>query len=254
VGLSTILVADDSKVVQRVAERLLAAGGYQVALASDGTEALAWLASGRPDLIISDVNMPGRSSYEICRYVRAHPTLSTIPLLLISGFVDTEATRQAEACGANEILKKPLNETLLRKWVAELLTRPSAPPDASAGPPGCPSAVPDPRGSIAELTAAQAADGALQAFQRTIANVKRPEEALAEKRAERDRLTQQLAAARQNSERLQGLESRLAQEQVRSTDLARRLQEAERATAEARSRAETLSRTMAEIARLAGQP
>jgi CheY-like chemotaxis protein len=251
--MPTILVADDSKVVQRVAERLLTAGGYRVTLVSDGEEAVAWLASGRPDLIISDVNMPGRSGYEICRYVRAHPSLGDTPLLLISGFVDTEAARQAEACGANEILKKPLNETLLRKRVAELLARPSAPPVASAGPPGSPAATPDPPGSIAEPTAAQVADGALQAFQRTIANVKRLEEALAEERAERDRLTQQLAAARKDSERLQGLESRLAQEQARSADLAQRLQEAERATAEARSRAETLSRTMAEIARLAGQ-
>jgi CheY-like chemotaxis protein len=251
--MSTILVADDSKVVQRVAERLQAAGGYQVALASDGNEALAWLASGRPDLIISDVNMPGRSGYEICRYVRNRPALAGIPLLLISGFVDAEAVRQAEIYGANEILKKPLSETHLRKRVAELLTRPSALPVASAGPPGSPSAVPDSRGSVAALTAAQVADGALQAFQRTIANVKRLEEALAEERAERERLTQQLAAARQNSERLQGLESRLAQEQARSVDLAQRLQEAERATAEARSRAETLSHTMAEIARLAGQ-
>ncbi len=102
-----VLVADDSLTVLKVAERLLTDAGFEVSLATSGEEAVAWLATQRPDLIISDVIMPDKSGYDVCNFVRSHAGLEEVPVLLISGIIDEEVNRQAEVCGADGVLKKP---------------------------------------------------------------------------------------------------------------------------------------------------
>ena len=116
-----ILVADDSIAVRKVAERLLTEAGLGVTLAANGEEAMAYLAKDRADVIVSDVIMPDKSGYEVCAFVRNSSSLSTIPVLLISGIVNDEVTKQAEACRADGVLKKPFQGTSLKDKVLELL-------------------------------------------------------------------------------------------------------------------------------------
>lgn len=118
-----ILIADDSIAVRKVAERLLTEAGLGVTLAANGEEALAFLAKDRPDVIVSDVIMPDKSGYEICAFVRGNSALAATPVLLISGIVNEEVTKQAEACRADGILKKPFQGTSLKDKVLELLAR-----------------------------------------------------------------------------------------------------------------------------------
>lgn len=118
-----ILVADDSIAVRKVAERLLTEAGLGVTLAANGEEALAYLAKERPDVIVSDVIMPDKSGYEVCAFVRGHSALSATPVLLISGIVNGEVTKQADLCRANGVLKKPFQGTSLKDRVLELLAR-----------------------------------------------------------------------------------------------------------------------------------
>jgi CheY-like chemotaxis protein len=124
-----VLIADDSMAVRKVAERLLVQAGHEVALASSGEEALAWLAKEKADVIISDVIMPGRSGYDVCTFVRSQTGLADTPVLLISGIVNDEVTKQVELCRANGVLKKPFQGSSLQDKVKELLARrePSAP-------------------------------------------------------------------------------------------------------------------------------
>ena len=89
-----ILVADDSIAVRKVAERLLTEAGLGVTLAANGEEALALLAKEVPDLIVSDVIMPDKSGYEVCAFVRGQAALAKTPVLLISGIVNDEVTKQ----------------------------------------------------------------------------------------------------------------------------------------------------------------
>ncbi len=116
-----ILVADDSIAVRKVAERLLTEAGLGVALAANGEEAMAYLAKDRADVIVSDVIMPDKSGYEVCAFVRNSSSLATTPVLLISGIVNDEVTKQAEACRADGVLKKPFQGTSLKDKVLELL-------------------------------------------------------------------------------------------------------------------------------------
>ncbi len=128
-----VLIADDSMAVRKVAERLLVQAGLEVALASSGEEALAWLAKERADVIISDVIMPGRSGYDVCTFVRSQAGLADTPVLLISGIVNDEVAKQVELCRANGVLKKPFQGSSLQDKVKELLAQkqqaaPAAPP------------------------------------------------------------------------------------------------------------------------------
>ena len=138
--MAKILVADDSIAVRKVAERLLTEAGLGVTLAANGEEALAVLSKDRPDVIVSDVIMPDKSGYEICTFVRGHAMLAATPVLLISGIVNDEVTKQAEACRADGILKKPFQGTALKDRVLELLAKrqaqaPAAKPEATPAQP-----------------------------------------------------------------------------------------------------------------------
>ena len=130
-----ILIADDSIAVRKVAERLLTEAGMGVTLAANGSEALALLAKDRPDLVVSDVIMPDKSGYEVCAYVRGQANLADLPVLLISGIVNDEVSRQAETCKADGVLKKPFQGTSLKDRVLDLLMkRPHRPAPAPEPP------------------------------------------------------------------------------------------------------------------------
>jgi CheY-like chemotaxis protein len=147
-----VLIADDSMAVRKVAERLLVQAGLEVALASSGEEALAWLAKEKADLIISDVIMPGRNGYDVCSFVRSQADLADTPVLLISGIVNEEVTKQVELCRANGVLKKPFQGSSLQDKVKELLAlrqsgaqpAPAQQPATAAPPPPPPPPVASP--------------------------------------------------------------------------------------------------------------
>ena len=137
-----ILVADDSIAVRKVAERLLTEAGLGVTLAANGEEALAFLAKEVPDLIVSDVIMPDKSGYEVCAFVRGQAALAKTPVLLISGIVNDEVTKQAESCRADGVLKKPFQGTSLKDRVIELLSKKEQTPAAAAPKAAAQSAAP----------------------------------------------------------------------------------------------------------------
>lgn len=119
-----VLVADDSLTVRKTIERVLTSGGFEVVLARDGEEAIARLAKEQPALVVSDIRMPAKSGFDVCEFVKTHPTLSGIPVLLIAGAVDAEIKRQAKACRADDVLKKPFKGATLLGRVRELLGSP----------------------------------------------------------------------------------------------------------------------------------
>ncbi len=121
--MPNVLIADDSIAVRKVAERLLTEAGFGVTLAANGEEALAYLAEETPDLVVTDVIMPDKSGYEVCAFVRAQSTLANTPVLLISGIVNDEVTKQAESCHADGVLKKPFQGTALKDRALELLAK-----------------------------------------------------------------------------------------------------------------------------------
>jgi CheY-like chemotaxis protein/predicted regulator of Ras-like GTPase activity (Roadblock/LC7/MglB family) len=116
-----VLVVDDSLSVRKVVERALAGRHIEVVSAATGSEALERIEREAPDVIVCDVVMPDRDGYEICEFVKRHPTLSRTPVLLMSGIVNDEVRERAARVQSADVLSKPFAaEDLLRKLDALL--------------------------------------------------------------------------------------------------------------------------------------
>jgi len=100
-------------------EQMLADYGYEVRTASDGKEAREILCSWKPDLVLSDVNMPGVNGLQLLRIVKE--SLGQVPMILMSGDNDVQVREEALAKGANAFLLKPFSKKQLRELVAKLL-------------------------------------------------------------------------------------------------------------------------------------
>lgn len=105
----TVLVVDDSPATVEHVMGLLKAEGHEVLLAASGQEALDTLPVARPDLILLDVMMPGMSGFEVCRAIRADPTLDHLPIIMLTALDDRESRLAGFAAGANEFLSKPVD-------------------------------------------------------------------------------------------------------------------------------------------------
>ncbi|XVJ69457.1 MAG: response regulator [Rhizobacter sp.] len=104
-----VMVADDSKVVRIKASRLLAKYQYQVLLAEDGADAAAQLQSTLPDILITDVEMPGMDGFELTRHVRSNARTAHIPVIMITAADDRYQVAAKEA-GVNVLLGKPFED------------------------------------------------------------------------------------------------------------------------------------------------
>src|SRR5208282_6687566 len=83
-----ILLADDSPHAQRMGEQILSEEGFEVVTVSDGDSALLRLEDVDPDLVLADVDMPRRSGYDICQYVKLNPRHKHVRVILIAGVKD----------------------------------------------------------------------------------------------------------------------------------------------------------------------
>jgi CheY-like chemotaxis protein len=102
-----VLIVDDDVNSREAVEALLELGGYQVAAAGDGREALDLLDSGlRPALIVLDMNMPRMDGVEFRRAQRHRPAIANIPVIVCSGCMD-DGERLA-ALGSVTFLSKPI--------------------------------------------------------------------------------------------------------------------------------------------------
>ena len=111
-----VLVIDDSVSVRKVVERALAGRQVDVVCAASGTEALECMEHDAPDVIVCDVVMPDRDGYEICEFVKKHPRLGEIPVLLMSGIVNDEVKQRAARARSEGVLAKPFAaEDLLKR-------------------------------------------------------------------------------------------------------------------------------------------
>ena len=112
-----ILVVDDEQQITRVLRRALSSQGYEVQVASDGEEALSVFGSWNPDMVITDLAMPGMSGLELCRRIRKS---SNIPILVLSVKGEERTKVEALNLGADDYVVKPfgMDELFARIRVA----------------------------------------------------------------------------------------------------------------------------------------
>ena len=112
-NIKNILVVDDSKTETMIVKKMLIDAGFSVKTASSAEHALLQLKEDKPDLILMDVVMPGKSGFQLTRILARDDALGTIPIILCSSKNQETDRLWGLRQGAREYITKPVNATRL---------------------------------------------------------------------------------------------------------------------------------------------
>ena len=116
----TCLIVDDSRIIRKVARRIVEGLGFEVDEAADGAEALAYCVSLMPDVVLLDWNMPVMDGLTFLRRLRTQPGGGAPKVLFCT--IETAPERIAEglAAGADDYVMKPFDGEILQSKLAEV--------------------------------------------------------------------------------------------------------------------------------------
>src|SRR5438552_11541549 len=100
----------------------------EVVAYADAASALPNIEQGNPDVVITDVIMPDKDGYEVCQFIKQHPTLGNTPVILMSGVVNRAVAEKAFSVKADELIRKPFQPQDLITRVRHLLQPGAAAP------------------------------------------------------------------------------------------------------------------------------
>lgn len=118
----TILVIDDSAPIRFLLESILGKQ-YKVYSAPDGLTAMMWLQKGnRPDLIVTDIQMPNIDGWELIEYLQGNALYESIPVIVLSGAEDSRLHELGMIDKIAEYTRKPFDPMKLMESVAKYIT------------------------------------------------------------------------------------------------------------------------------------
>ena len=117
-----ILIVEDDPETRQFYAAALERGGFRIQQAHNGLQAFEKALESSPDLIVTDIAVPGIDGIELCRRIRADARTCTIPLLAITGYGDRQYLDRARLAGADRVLSKPCDAELLISEARGLLT------------------------------------------------------------------------------------------------------------------------------------
>jgi CheY-like chemotaxis protein len=118
----TILLADDSPTIRRLVTQTFADADFKIVEVSNGDAAITAMDEVKPNLVLVDIYMPGKNGYEVCTFVRNHPSLNAIPVILLVGAFDAFNDETAKQAGATGNIKKPFEPGALIELVTSVLS------------------------------------------------------------------------------------------------------------------------------------
>jgi DNA-binding response OmpR family regulator len=116
-----VLIADDEPNIVISLEFLMKREGHRVSVARDGDAALQAIRAERPDLVLLDVMMPGKSGFEVCQAVRGDESLAGVKILMLSAKGRDTDLAKGSALGADAYMTKPFSTRELADKVREML-------------------------------------------------------------------------------------------------------------------------------------
>jgi two-component system chemotaxis sensor kinase CheA len=119
---ASILVVDDALTVRELQRSIFENAGYRVRVAVNGEEALVAISEDRPDLVLTDVQMPRMDGFELTEAIRKQPTLASLPVIILTSRGSDEDRRRGLECGADGyIVKSGFDQSALLSAVERLL-------------------------------------------------------------------------------------------------------------------------------------
>ena len=118
--MKTCLVVDDSRVIRKVARRILEDIGFEIAEAADGMEALAWCRAAMPDAVLLDWNMPVMTGIDFLKQLRDEPGGAAPKVVFCTVENSIERIREALDSGADEYIMKPFDGDIIAAKFAEV--------------------------------------------------------------------------------------------------------------------------------------
>jgi len=119
-----IVIAEDSRVQGKVLQQRLIAAGYDAHIGLNGELALELVNQLKPDLVVSDIEMPKMNGYELCSAIKQSPELRHIPVILLSTLNDAEDIIRGLAAKADNYITKPYDINFLVARIEDLRTNP----------------------------------------------------------------------------------------------------------------------------------
>jgi DNA-binding response OmpR family regulator len=116
-----ILIVDDEPNIVISLEFLMKKEGFEVAVANDGDEALAMVASFNPDMLLLDVMMPKKSGFEVCEALRADSQRAGLKIVMLTAKGRDTEMAKGLAIGADAYVTKPFSTKELVDKVKEML-------------------------------------------------------------------------------------------------------------------------------------
>jgi two-component system alkaline phosphatase synthesis response regulator PhoP len=116
-----ILIVDDEPSIVLSLEFLMEKAGYIVFTAGDGEAAMEKVRDEKPDLVLLDINLPGRSGYDICQSMRANPEWNDIRIVMVTAKGRDVEREKGFAMGADEYITKPFSTEEVVETVSRLI-------------------------------------------------------------------------------------------------------------------------------------
>lgn len=122
-GGQILLIDDEPNIIEAI-RFILTRGGYSVASHGNGLDAMAVIAAARPDLVILDLMLPGRSGFDILQDLRSNPATAALPVLMLTAKGQPRDREMAQRLGASLFLSKPFANADILAAVRSLLAPP----------------------------------------------------------------------------------------------------------------------------------
>lgn len=121
--MALVVAIDDDETIRELVAAALRFEGYEVMEADNGAAGLALVRDYRPDLVVSDVNMPEMDGLAMLHALRADPAIQATPVILLTSLQEREHVRSGMAVGADDYLTKPIVFAELREAAAAQLNK-----------------------------------------------------------------------------------------------------------------------------------
>jgi len=118
-----ILLADDSFTIQKVVSLALADEPFEIRTVSTGDAVMETVREFKPDLILLDINLSGKSGYELCEMIKSSPLYSHIPIILLRGTFEPYDPERLKNIKFEDIITKPFDSAMFASRVKEILRK-----------------------------------------------------------------------------------------------------------------------------------